>query len=357
MRVARLDRRPRRTGFTLVELLVVIAIIGILVALLLPAVQAAREAARRTQCVNNLKQIVLASHNHHDVKLMFPPGYLGSSSLVGPTYDQQWVGVLPHLFPFMEMGKVSDMILTSLDPDVPNPSQYYRDVDPVAIGYTMVTNAIDNTPWWARFDATTGRDDYALAQFKINSLICPSTNPYSSSDGVSALLHTYPFSMTMAYFGGQSPLGRTNYLGVAGGLGYIPNFNPAAVPTSTWLYYEGVYTNRSKNNMGALLDGTSNIMAFGETIGGRLGQTRQLQFSHSWMGAGALPVAWGLILNGALPNKGNWYQFSSEHPNVVQFARADASVSNVQYSVKTRQLRYASAIRDGFQITDDAITQ
>jgi prepilin-type N-terminal cleavage/methylation domain-containing protein len=91
-------------GFTLVELLVVIAIIGILVALLLPAIQAAREAARRTQCNNNLKQIALACQNYHDTFKVFPKGGVSlDGTNIGPA---SWFGIMP----FCEMKNIYDKV-------------------------------------------------------------------------------------------------------------------------------------------------------------------------------------------------------------------------------------------------------
>ncbi len=98
----------RIRGFTLVELLVVIAIIGILVALLLPAIQAAREAARRTECNNNLKQWGVALHNYHDVNNKFPPGWL--QKYVGTTLSDVGWGWGSFILPFVEQQALYDVI-------------------------------------------------------------------------------------------------------------------------------------------------------------------------------------------------------------------------------------------------------
>src|SRR6187549_3151742 len=97
-------RSRKSAAFTLVELLVVIAIIGVLVALLLPAVQAAREAARRTQCINNLKNIGLAAHNFHDTFKWLP--YAAQND------DQVDYGAGYGLLPFMEQKEVADRMQT-----------------------------------------------------------------------------------------------------------------------------------------------------------------------------------------------------------------------------------------------------
>ncbi|MHC2068975.1 DUF1559 family PulG-like putative transporter [Bremerella sp. T1] len=102
-----------RKGFTLVELLVVIAIIGVLIALLLPAVQQAREAARRTSCFNNLKQIGLAMHNYHDTFGSFPSGYIatGSDTRTPLAEGEPGWGWASMILPQMEQGNISDGLI------------------------------------------------------------------------------------------------------------------------------------------------------------------------------------------------------------------------------------------------------
>ena len=129
--------RIRRAGFTLVELLVVIAIIGILVALLLPAVQAAREAARRTQCINNLKQIGLACLNYESTKGTLPPGsyYYNPADPPGGNY-------ITEIMPFMELGNIID--------------------------------SLDRTQFYTNGGPTDTPNEQIIANLVIPELICPS---------------------------------------------------------------------------------------------------------------------------------------------------------------------------------------
>jgi prepilin-type N-terminal cleavage/methylation domain-containing protein len=322
----------RRNGFTLVELLVVIAIIGILVALLLPAIQAARESARRAQCTNNLKQIAVAAHNFHDTYKVFPPGMLGQKPPANGSDLGQAIGTLAFLLPGMEQQAIRDQIDVGMDVN-----WHTTDPKPPAPANTL--------GFWATASS------WRMANTMIGAFLCPSA--IQKESGGCMLGHTTwncgtgCGTMTAWYYpigGGGDNLGHTNYMAVAGGMGRI---NDAG-----WDAWEGIFYNRSKNTLANILDGTSNVVAFGEFAGGHDANNR-LQYTVSWIGAGGMPTAWGLTpMPTTDPNRTrpNWYQFGSYHPRVVLFALADGAVRSISLDVtdvpNKRYFRMISAMAD-----------
>jgi prepilin-type N-terminal cleavage/methylation domain-containing protein len=335
--MSRVSFRRRNHGFTLVELLVVIAIIGILVALLLPAVQAAREAARRTQCTNNIKQVALAAHNFHDTHNRLPPGSVGTMQAgQRPDLVSQNIGVLVFLLPYLEQPMLYDGIKNDIN--------LRLDHHPSMVGATPTIISPDLAPktdvYWRRSIT------WSLAQTRVPGFLCPSDNA-ESAVRVSATFATHHrppsngTSVQMWTFTG-APLGRTNYLGSAGRLGEGGN--------SYWRQWRGPFWTRSKNRFADILDGTSNTLMFGETIGGYSGRTKA--HSHAWISANGAPTHWG-------KRRGydtRWYHFfSSWHSGVVQFALADGSVKGVGFDANHNAYMEWSSMQRGE--TPDDITQ
>ncbi|QDU63811.1 hypothetical protein Pan216_46920 [Planctomycetes bacterium Pan216] len=171
---------PFRRGFTLVELLVVIAIIGVLIGLLLPAVQQAREAARRAQCTNNLKQLGVALHNYHDAHNCFPAGYYsyGTSTGTGPT----WAAIDPNTWDAAPGWSWSAMLLPYMDQD------------------GLASRLDTNNPVW-----TAGYED--LISATLPSFLCPSSSgdrePFAVRDASGS---------NLSIGGGDVTLGRSHYV-------------------------------------------------------------------------------------------------------------------------------------------------
>jgi prepilin-type N-terminal cleavage/methylation domain-containing protein len=193
--------RKSREAFTLVELLVVIAIIGILVALLLPAVQAAREAARRISCANNMKQLGIALHNYHDSHLTFPPESIW-------VYDSPATGRVPRNYTWIAM----------LLPYVEEESLHNQ------IRFEL--------PIWNQVDQNNQR----IISQQLKVLTCPSDPPISKN-GV-----------------GSHGMSFTNYAGAEGYDWWKRNNDP----------HGGVFTLDTATRFADILDGTSHTIAVGE---------------------------------------------------------------------------------------------
>ncbi len=209
--------RYRRVGFTLVELLVVIAIIGILVALLLPAIQAAREAARRTQCVNNLKQIGIAMHNHHDSLKSLPPG-------TGPN-PCCWGTWQVLILRYIEQGSIAEEYVNWGGDDTTTDRTY------TGVRYSGAPNTTNVTT--KRFPAFT----------------CPSDLPNAPTGGMTN--HNYAVNYGTTGYSQPSSLNGVIFRGA---------------PFRAARSYEERFIGRK---MSDLIDGTSNTLMVGEVLQGQ----------------------------------------------------------------------------------------
>ena len=203
-----MNSQHKRPGFTLIELLVVIAIIAVLVALLLPAVQAARAASRRLQCVNNLKQIGLALHNYHSGNNVFPPGRI-NTYVAGNGHC--W-GAYSQLLPYMELQPLFSAMNFSMNPDP---------------DYTTTSAIVNMT----------------VAVTVINALLCPSDAGPS-----------------LVVVGGGLYAVHNYLLNVGSGFSVVQN------PPAGMLPPNGILFENSAVSIAAILDGSSQTVSMSETI-------------------------------------------------------------------------------------------
>ena len=303
--------RHKRKAFTLVELLVVIAIIGILVALLLPAVQAAREAARRSQCLNNLKQLGLALHNYSDTQRTFPPAGIGTNQL-------SW---LVLILPFIEQAPLHDQFNFN--------EGYFQD-------------------WKSGIP-----EKQVHGLIRIDGFLCP-----SGTDDLTGWKHA---NAQVPQGSGIEPY-TCHYLGVMGPRGanpYTGETYEILAGTKSYGGYgqQGALTFPWPAKFADFTDGTSNTYAVGEASWST-GQEPNTTARNWIFGVNgpfdttetnrAFPVAKNVLypMNSNRINRFNSTSFGSQHPDGAQFAMADGSVQFVTDLIDN-SVYLAMASRDG----------
>ena len=299
----------RRSGFTLIELLVVVAIIIILISLLLPAVQMAREAARRTHCRNNLKQTSLALQNYHLIHETYPPGWIGAKS------DE---------------------------PDMAGPNSF-------AWG-TLTLPFLDQTPMWMAIDfnqSLSAPANLKVRQTTFPSLRCP-TDPapelWYAADGM-----TLPKSNYVGCFG-SIPIEDYCYESAT------PQFSrPAPFQCELPREKAGMFAHNSRAGIRDVEDGASNTILLGERK--NVEDAQPFPWESTW--AGVVPgnaQAYARVVGAANhpPNAPDAQldDFTSWHVNGALFALVDGSVRFISQSID-RELFRALSTRDGGEMTGE----
>jgi len=294
-----------RSAFTLVELLVVIAIIGALVALLLPAVQSAREAARRMKCQNHLKQIGLGLHNYHDVQGGLPPGGMATAS---SAQANDGMGFHVFLLPYVEQ----DALFRQFNATLP-------------------------------YNAAPNRD---LGATKVSLYLCPSAiNLYTENASENAA--TGGKGWTTHYHGNMGPNDLTN------------NRYEVIQSTNGGQARQGVLGRDTKTRLAEITDGTSNTFLVGETswtrgnpVGNVVGYrvwhrgcntNGQLACGSCRNVANGLATVWA---GGGGVAAYNNFSFGSIHPSSTNFLFCDASTRSISNNTPLGVL-LATASRDG----------
>ncbi|MFN3149498.1 DUF1559 domain-containing protein [Bremerella sp.] len=277
-----------RRAFTLVELLVVIAIIGVLIALLLPAVQQAREAARRMQCTNNLKQMALALHNHHDTFGAFPSGLKSVSNRDQSGGTKAWADKHALSWQTMILPQIEQ---TSLFEEIQDENNNF---DPFNSAFT----------WW-----TTGTN---WGRIPVDGYMCPSCpmgdmNPKRSDNA------------------------KSNYKAICGS--EIPN-DLAASDADYNRKFNGSFWLNSKTSFRDMTDGTSNTVIIAEQDG-----ALKPRNATCWVGANrAQWINTTLCPTSANPSftingSNQWTAPGSLHPGGANFCRGDGSVAFVPETI------------------------